>query len=242
MTRESWLDCASATETGIERDYNEDGAWRDEARGLCAVLDGMSGAARSGRYATELAMTAFASEDLSSSLSLDDRARALIASGHHAVYRAQGLPPYGIGFGCSAVVLCASRDEVAIASAGACTALRVRDGEPERIARPHDLEWDRDRRGGWIEGAAPIANPRSVLVNLLGINRSTQIDSALLTLRRDDVFVLCTDPLIECVSAAEIARIVGRDRSARTSADTIIALAVERVVTGNATVVVARFH
>jgi len=184
------IECAAATHVGRDRDENDDGVWIDEARGLCALFDGMVGAWGSGRYATELAIAAVRERldggGLDPRAVLDDATRALLVAVNAAIFREQGRGRYGRGFACSSVLLAARGDEAALAFAGACHALRVRDEACEVLAAPHDLAWKVHQALEHVDFAAIAINPRNVIANLLGLSLEPTIESALEVLRRDD--------------------------------------------------------
>lgn len=237
------IERAAATHVGRDRDENDDGVWIDEARAVRALRrDGRR--LGSGRYATELAIAAVRERldegGLDPRAVLDDATRALLVAVNAAIFREQGRGRYGRGFACSSVLLAARGDEAVLAFAGACHALRVRDEACEVLAAPHDLAWKVHQALEHVDFAAIAITPRNVIANLLGLSLEPTIESALEVLRRDDVFVLCSDPVIEQVSPGELTAIVRAHERVQAMADAIVALEVARGGAANATALVVR--
>ncbi|MFO0563135.1 MAG: protein phosphatase 2C domain-containing protein [Polyangiales bacterium] len=239
------IECGAATDMGRDRDENEDAFWIDEARGMCAVIDGIAGARSSGTFAAQLALTTLRAHAERhaprATTALDDEARSLLRSVNDAILREQGRSPYGRGFGCSAVLIVLGDDEVALASSGVCVALRVRDdGQYEELSEAQDLRREYHRFARPFDFDADRVAPRKVIAGMLGIQAAPRIESTLELVRPGDLFVVCTDPVLDSVTPSEIASIVREHERVQSMADAIVARSVARSGAMNATALVAR--
>lgn len=235
------LDCASATYAGVDRapDDNEDGAWIAADQRACALLDGVSGATGSGRFATALAIESLQRSPTEAAASLADRTRARLQRASAHINAAQGRWPYGSGFGCAAVLLELDEDELAISWAGDGRALLVRDERAWTINRPHDLRWLLERDQQWSMIAQKPELPPNVLCSLLGTGL-TVIETGVELALREDLLIVCTASVVALVPDDELVALARAARTTQAAADAIIARTIERRSAINATTLVAR--
>jgi serine/threonine protein phosphatase PrpC len=204
----------SSTDTGNERDHNEDSLlWWDpgndpETLGrkgrLYVVADGMGGLA-AGEVASKIAVETIVGEyardegnDIAGAL------RQAIQAANAEINRcAQSAPQQGMG---TTVVCAAIRgDELYIAHAGDSRAYLFHDSVLRPLTNDHSLVNEQVRRGILTSEEAQLSEIRNVITRALGIQTEVVPDLVgPLTLNGGDSVLLCTDGICGYVSDEQI--------------------------------------
>ncbi len=119
----------------------------------------------------------------------------------------------GLGMA-STIVACAVRfDRATVAHVGDSRCYLIRSNEARAITKDHTVAAEQRRMGLISAAEEEHAQTRHVLSRSLGANLFVAVEIDEVQLMPADVLLLCSDGLHGAVSGAEIARIVGRQRS-----------------------------
>jgi serine/threonine protein phosphatase PrpC len=206
---------AAITDTGCERDLNEDRyAVIESQSGLAwVVCDGMGGAT-GGELAAQLAIDAIRRdlESLPQRLPAQAIKAAVLEANRIIVLRRQN--PAFSGMGTTVVAAMFGGREIAIAHAGDSRAYLVRDSAIQQLTTDHTYVQDLVDRGK-INIEEALSHPQAhVLTRCIGSEPGLEVD-----LQRywvwdvadnepQDLLLLCSDGLYSLVSEGEIANII----------------------------------
>jgi serine/threonine protein phosphatase PrpC len=244
---------AMVSEPGGVRPHNEDyaGAYAptspDDAwdRGpLWVVADGMGGHAAgevASRVATEAALGAWstgAPQPPSTAL------RNAVRTANVAVHDA-GVEVGRRGMGTTVVALTLAGSDVLVANVGDSRAYRVRGVDCTQLTTDHSRVAEMLRMRMISPEQAANHPARSMLTRSLGAELLVQVDVVKEPLRKDDVFVLCTDGLWDVISRADLAEVAGALNSGQLTtpagaAERLVTTAIARGTADNVTAVVVR--
>jgi len=218
------LTLAGLTDVGRMRQRNEDSFALIPDQGLAVVCDGMGGHA-GGDVASRTAAEAIAgfvgefggppSGDagiMARTRNAMSVVRSAVALANRRIFALNREKGYGEGRGMGTTVAgfwhLAGTGRVVVFHAGDSRLYRLRDGVVKPVTRDHSLYqlWlDNGRRG-----AMP---PRNVILRALGTGPDLEPETALVSARAGDVFLLCTDGLNGMVTDEAIGAAL--DRHAR---------------------------
>jgi protein phosphatase len=226
------IECASATDRGRVRETNEDAVYcepvdseRVRDRGwLCAVADGMGGAA-AGEVASDTALRTLVQHyyDPLHPQNIHEAAQAANAAVHEA---ARGRPEYeGMGTTLTAAAIVGER--LHIAHVGDSRAYLVRRGEARQITQDHSWVAELVRAGALTNEQARAYRYRNILSRALGRQPEVDVDGVEHNLEPGDRFVLCSDGLSNLVGDGEIARVASSEPP-QAAADGLVELANSR--------------
>ena len=244
---------AMVSEPGGVRPHNEDyaGAYAptspDDAwdRGpLWVVADGMGGHAAgevASRVATEAALGAWstgAPQPPSTAL------RNAVRTANVAVHDA-GVEVGRRGMGTTLVALTLAGSDVLVANVGDSRAYRVRGVDCTQLTTDHSRVAEMLRMRMISPEQAANHPARSMLTRSLGAELLVQVDVVKEPLRKDDVFVLCTDGLWDVISRTDLAEVAGALNSGQLAtpagaAERLVTTAIGRGSADNVTAVVVR--
>ena len=248
MRWDQQLQYASKSDVGFRRSNNQDACivqlstdmemWKRRGN-LFVVADGMGGHAV-GELASKIAVdtlphTYFKSQKNAVGPAL----KQAIEAANAAIYdRGQANNEFNqMGTTCTALVLCSQG--AIVGHVGDSRAYRIRKERIEQLTFDHSLQWEMIREGKLSRKKAEQL-PSNVITRSLGPNAQVEVDieGPYATLP-GDVFVLCSDGLIEHVSDEEIGTIAG-EFPPETAGEFLIQLANLRGGSDNVTVVIAR--
>ncbi|MBL9078780.1 MAG: serine/threonine-protein phosphatase [Planctomycetes bacterium] len=220
----------TATHTGRVRSGNEDdflvgstlGTGAADAPLLCAVADGMGGAA-GGAEASRIALRALGSVvlDGASATPLEQRFALGFTLASERVYAESAAVPALRDMGTTLTALCFDAGAVRIGHVGDSRAYRCRDGRCAQLTVDHALR-----------------EPDNLLLRCIGGGKDhSEVDHATLPTSRGDRFVLLTDGVWSTVAAAELDRLTARG-SPQQAAEALVAAALQAGGPDNATAVV----
>jgi serine/threonine protein phosphatase PrpC len=212
-------DAAVRTDTGRQRNANEDSSYTREA--LFVVADGMGGA-QAGEVASSAAVAAFEGE-----LPPGAPERVLeqtIKLANRTIYEQAKHDPglSGMGTTTTAAIVDAAADEVAIGHVGDSRAYRFRAGKLERLTRDHSLVEEMRRKGQLTEAQAEEHPQRSIITRALGPEPEVEVDLQTVPALPGDVFLICSDGLTTMLDDEHIARLLGRASSLEAASRTLI--------------------
>lgn len=178
-------------------------------RGMAFVVcDGMGGHA-AGQIASELACKTFL--DIYFNHPSESTASALLAgikSANRYVYDVSLAVPSRRGMGTTLSALVLLQDRAWVAHVGDSRIYRLREGEFERITKDHTWVEDALRLGMIRPEEADTHPNRHMLSRAIGTEENVPPDIFDLDLREGDVFLLCSDGLINHVDDEALAQAI----------------------------------
>jgi serine/threonine protein phosphatase PrpC len=197
------LRSASRTHIGLRRPRNEDALLEAPAGGVFAVADGMGGA-QGGELASrsliEELRAAFAADGPAAIETLEGRVRAVCAATNAAsrwiFTTAHSLGYTGMGTTLVSIVFGADPLRGAmVLHAGDSRAYCYREGALQQLTTDHSLTEEL----GLPEDCDVPAMLRGVVTRAVGIQPRTEMERTVVSVRRGDLFLLCSDGLTRMV-------------------------------------------
>jgi serine/threonine protein phosphatase PrpC len=211
-----------ATHRGLVREQNEDAVLALPDFGFYLVADGMGGQA-GGDIASQKAVEtieryAVSGETLRVAITQADRAVA------EAAATAEGRPRMGT----TIVALQIVGDMYRIAWVGDSRAYRINNGI-ERLSQDHSVVQELIDRGSIDEYEARHHPRRNVITRALGSIKgdADKVDKVTGTIRKNDIFLLCTDGLYGLVPDSVIEEVVSSHADPQVAADVLVQAALD---------------
>ena len=213
----SW-EAAGLTDVGMKREINEDSIFLDAGLGLLILADGMGGHA-SGEVASAMAVAS-----IQDALGLVDGARpdwtetggeqlqekidtATVAA-NAAIHSAAGMDARYQGMGTTVVLAICNGKSLVYGHVGDSRLYRLRKGSLKQLTRDHSLISDLVEKGFYTEEEAKSATQKNVITRALGNEDTVKVDTAQTSLKKGDIYLLCSDGLTDLVDDEEIAEII----------------------------------
>jgi protein phosphatase len=227
---------AVRTDTGLEREGNEDAAYAGSR--LLAVADGMGGHA-AGEVASAAVIDAL--RPLDTAVPAGELLNAL----DHAVRRATAAirdlaaaSPELTGMGTTLTALLWSGSQLGLVHIGDSRAYLLRDGAVFQITADHTMVQSLIDNGEITPEEAPSHPQRSLLLRAL-TGKEAEPDLQLREARAGDRYLLSSDGLHEVASPGDIARVLREVADPDQAATDLIALAIDGGGPDNITCIVA---
>ena len=227
-----------ASDAGRVRSSNQDLALVGEH--LVAVADGMGGHA-GGEVAAQMAIDALA-EGFSGHESPEGLREAAARANNEVYERGEAdVELRGMGTTLTAAALVHDKDDdkIAVINVGDSRAYLFEDNKLVRVTSDHSLVEEMVRRGEISAEQALVHPHRHILTRALGIDRSVEIDSWLLSPGKATRLLLCSDGLTNECSEQEIAGVLAEEPDPQHAAQVLVELALEHGGGDNITIVVA---
>ncbi|WP_088187627.1 Stp1/IreP family PP2C-type Ser/Thr phosphatase [Desulfosporosinus sp. FKA] len=198
----------SFSEKGCIRKNNEDSFLVLPDHGIFAVADGMGGH-RAGEVASSTALREL--EKLApqlKGLSDQDLEGWLVESftqANRVVYKSSTTEPQNAGMGTTLTALLIRDTRALIAHAGDSRAYLWRQEELTPLTKDHSLVGELVRLGQISLEEAEKHPQRHVLMRAVGADQEIEVDCQAISLRSEDVFLLCTDGFSNMISDEELA-------------------------------------
>jgi serine/threonine protein phosphatase PrpC len=217
------LEVSSLTDIGKVRPNNEDAVGRFEPKTpneqvatgwLFVVADGMGGH-RGGEIASKIAVDGTQSSyraDLN-----EDRAAALKSAVEHAnrlILNESASDEALMGMGTTCTAMAVHESYAYFVHVGDSRAYVLRDGELVQITQDHSLVGEMVRSGILSDEDARNHPKRNVITRSLGIQEIINLDTPFspFELKKDDVFLLCSDGLTSLVNDEEIGGVLSENK------------------------------
>ncbi len=217
---------ASATHVGTVRSVNQDAVY--ESNDLCAVADGMGGAA-AGEVASTLALETLTSHFAIGGLSSNSLERAVIAA-NAAVYSASltDVSLAGMGTTVTAIAPVATDegDRAAVVNVGDSRCYLLSDGELIQLTYDHSVASDLVRHGQLSAADAAQHPQRHMLTRALGVADSVEVDLVEFPTVAGDRLLICSDGLTNEVTHDDIAAILFDERDPTDAAHALVDAAI----------------
>ena len=233
-----WRSCAYST-VGKVRKINEDAYLERPEIGLWAVADGMGGHT-SGHVASQAIVNALASIPASENLeTLSSNVRACLQKVNtDLLTMASDIGPGQI-IGSTVVVMVAVGHQAICIWVGDSRLYCYRNGVLSQLTQDHSLSAELSRQGIGTEATFVDSAHGHVITRALGATPDLSLDTITHEAQDDDVYLLCSDGLVNEMRSQEIAVMLSQG-TCHASAQRLIDLALERGARDNVTVIVVR--
>ncbi len=203
--------CATATDTGLIREENQDEVFAKDYRGciLAAVCDGMGGE-NCGKQASEMAVqeifdhfsagyqTGISSEELRALL------LSSISAANSVIYTKSKMDYQSYGMGTTCVMAFAEPGWLSVASVGDSRAYLIEEHQIRQITNDHTVVNVLYQRGKISLEEMAVHPQRNMLTRAVGVERVVRPDYFRIPCKEDFMLLLCSDGLSGCCSEEEI--------------------------------------
>lgn len=206
------LVAAAATDTGLQRDNNEDRHHCDPARGLFMVIDGVGGQA-AGERAAEAALRMLRARLERETGAPEERVREAITLANNEVYRLAQAEPELQGMACVLTVALVRDGRLVVGHVGDTRLYLFRDGRVQKLTHDHSPIGEREDSGELEEREAMSHPRRNEIYRDVGFQPHNPADEEFIELLDvpfgdDGAILLCSDGLSDLVGSADVAAIV----------------------------------
>ncbi len=209
---------SESTDVGMKREFNEDSykaqLFNGGKFGFAVVCDGMGGMA-AGNVASQTAVDTIAKaaeNNLNfnaSPNSLADMLNRFIQSANAVVYDMAVADQNLKGMGTTVVTAVLKGDTVSFAHAGDSRAYLYSDGLLTQITTDHSVVQSMVESGHITEDEAKNHPNKNIITRAVGVHPDIEVDTGVLDIKKDDIILLCTDGLTNCVDHASMQELIG---------------------------------
>ncbi len=231
------LKWGASTDVGMVRQQNEDSYLAEE--NLYVVADGMGGH-NAGEVASALAVTTLKA-GARTGIDSVERFRELVQQANTAIYTASldDSTQSGMGTTLTALSIVAGEEpRVLVANVGDARTYMWRNGALTRLSVDHSYVQELVNEGIITPEEARVHPRRNIVTSALGIDRSVVVDVFSHLVRTGDRIVLCSDGLVDEVSDADIAVVLGQHSDPQDTAEALVMVANTAGGRDNTTVIV----
>ncbi len=231
------LKWGASTDVGMVRQQNEDSYLAEE--NLYVVADGMGGH-NAGEVASALAVTTLKA-GARTGIDSVERFRELVQQANTAIYTASldDSTQSGMGTTLTALSIVAGEEpRVLVANVGDARTYLWRNGALTRLSVDHSYVQELVNEGIITPEEARVHPRRNIVTRALGIDRSVVVDVFSHLVRTGDRIVLCSDGLVDEVSDADIAVVLGQHSDPQDTAEALVMVANTAGGRDNTTVIV----
>lgn len=243
------IESAARTHVG-RRNNNEDSFLSEAALGLFAVADGMGGY-EGGEVASKIVVDTLRGffkrnakdDDITWPYAIDpalDPTENMLSIGvklANAEIRHQRTGRLA-SMGSTVAAILTRGDRVIVGHVGDSRVYRLRDAKLTQLTRDHSL-YNEMLEAGMGVGRREDFPHANVITRALGMGHGLKVDVSHDAMVRGDVYMLCTDGLLECVTDTRIAEVLSRESPER-AAEILVEEAFVLGGRDNITVVVVR--
>lgn len=242
------LEFFSATDTGRERNNNEDAVALDEDARLVALADGMGGY-NAGEVAssmvtsfikTELGRWLLEATDQASDAEVKRAMDICVDNANRAIFNAANSNPQYAGMGTTLVLGVFRQGRLLLGHIGDSRAYRLRGGRMTQITHDHSLLQEQIDAGLITQQQAAVSASRNLVTRALGVEELVLLEINEFEVRPDDLYLLCSDGLSEMVAHAELAALLGARSSLEEKSQRLIEAANNHGGRDNISVVLAK--
>lgn len=235
------LSAHAATHVGLVRTGNEDSAHCGDA--VFVVADGLGGHA-AGEVASRLAVESVAPVDVAGCEDIQAAQERLADAVHEAnrvVHAAAQEDPSRAGMGTTVTAAVVHEGHLALAHVGDSRAYLFRAGDLRQLTTDHTAAQEAVDAGYLTVDQAARHPDRHALARAVGLNGEVAVDTpAPLRLEAGDRLLLCSDGLIDPVSAEAVSRILQEHPQPAEASDALVQAALDGGGPDNVTVLVVR--
>lgn len=221
MDLTGYIEIASISDTGLQRNHNEDSVASDPKLGVTILADGMGGY-KAGEVASAIAVNTIMTEldtligDINPA-ELDDETgftklsilvRDLVKSANEAIFNTASSQPQYKGMGTTLVMALFYNNRMTIAHVGDSRLYRVKKDKLEQITQDHTLLRELIERGFYTEEQARNSPNKNLVTRALGVDKDVEVDIQEEIVTPGDRFLLCSDGLTDMLEDDEISSIL----------------------------------
>jgi protein phosphatase len=198
---------ASATDTGLVRETNQDAIYVDST--LAVVADGMGGHA-AGEVASALTID-LVCQNFREKSTWEGLFRAIEAANRAIIADARENPER-FGMGTTVIAVGLTKDAAGVVSptlfnVGDSRAYQLRDGALRQLSEDHSVAEEWVRMGRLTSEEAQVHPRRHQLTRALGVEDELQVDVSSIDAEAGDRILLCSDGLSNELSGEELVRL-----------------------------------
>jgi len=190
------------TDTGLKRPNNEDAFLVRPDKGLCALADGMGGAA-AGEIASqvfvETALEVFSENDEPPERKTRELIEDTFRLANRRILDNVNTNPHHQGMGCTAELVAFDHRWFFLGHVGDSRTYLLRNGYLRRLTRDHSLIQQQVDEGLLTPLEARRHPLRNVILRAVGVGEKLSVDIIQGEGRTGDVFLLCSDGLTDMV-------------------------------------------
>ncbi|MDX8152451.1 Stp1/IreP family PP2C-type Ser/Thr phosphatase [Patulibacter brassicae] len=228
---------AQRTDTGRQRPHNEDSFVARTP--LFAVADGMGGA-QAGEVASRVAVDTLREGLGTGSGTVAERLRDQVSEANRRIHERALRDQRRAGMGTTLTAAYVDEGQLVVVHVGDSRLYRLRGQELTRLTRDHSLVEELVRQGRLTPEQALEHPQRSIITRALGPEPEVAIDSEVLNVEDDDLFLVCSDGLTAMLSEEEIEEILAGPGSLDERVDLLVDRANEAGGRDNITVLLFR--
>jgi protein phosphatase len=205
------------TDTGKVRGHNEDALGSDPDIGLFVIADGMGGY-NAGEIASSIAVKTV-KEMVGAGVNRESRGdieadtgfmrqtivlRDAVARANKIIQQTAQSQASCAGMGTTIVACLFYDNQISIAHVGDSRLYRVRKGRLEQITMDHSLLQELVDRGFYSREEAAKSTNRNYVTRALGVEPTVDVEIQEVSVKPDDIYMLCSDGLCDMVDDEEI--------------------------------------
>ncbi len=221
---------AASSDQGSVRPNNEDRVYRDDARGVFLVVDGMGGH-EAGEQAAEIAIERLRTRLERQTDSAEQRIREAITLANNAIYEAARQRPEWNGMACVLTAALVEDGQVTVGHVGDSRLYRIKRGRIEKVTHDHSPVGEREDTGELTETEAMRHPRRNEVYRDVGSEQHAPddedfIETLQFPFEPEGALLLCSDGLSDAIPSGRILKIIERSAGdARSSVRELIAAA-----------------
>lgn len=231
------------TDTGLKRANNEDAFYMDQQLGVCALADGMGGAA-AGELASQLfadtARELFESHAPESEEQHQDLLQRTYELANERILDHVRDHPGHAGMGCTAELVRFYDQKFVLGHVGDSRTYLFRNGEFRQLTRDHSLVQDQVDLGLITAEEARKHRLRNVILRAVGTKEALAVDFIRGRLLPGDLFLLCSDGLTDMIDDDAIRDVLAIATTIGQKVDDLIELAKFAGGNDNITVILSK--
>lgn len=226
------------TDTGRQREQNEDSFRIAAEHGIALLADGMGGHS-SGEVASDLAVsTAHFILNQTIGISAHDRLETAIQAAHHSVIEKAAESSRYRGMGTTIVATLLEKNTLHFAHVGDSRLYQWRKNRLTQLTIDHSLMQEYINKKLYSPEEARQKVARNILTRALGLLEGEfSVDIGQVAVQSNDRYLLCSDGLYEMMSDDDIAALLSQNTKGEICCEALIELANARGGKDNITVV-----
>ena len=247
------LESFALSDVGKRREKNEDRFFSSESLSLFVVADGMGGHV-GGELASRLAVETIGQviqqlhDDPEMTLQADEPVkpgdakawlRYAIRMANLRIFEEACRNPNLRGMGTTTVAVLSKNDKICFANVGDSRIYRIRNRKIEQLSQDHSLVGEQMRAGMIAPEEARGHRLKNIITRSVGFQADVEVDADSRGLKKDDLFILCSDGLTNHLSDKELLT-VAENNSLKEICHRYIDIANERGGEDNITVIVLK--
>jgi PPM family protein phosphatase len=231
------------TDTGLRRTNNEDAFYVDQQLGICALADGMGGAA-AGELASQLfadtAREVFSVHTANSEEQQLDLLQRTYELANERILDHVREHPGHAGMGCTAELVRFYEQKFVLGHVGDSRTYLFRNGEFKQLTRDHSLVQDQLDLGLITPEEARKHRLRNVILRAVGTKEALAVDFIRGRLLPGDIFLLCSDGLTDMLEDDSIHQVLAVSTTIGQKVDKLVEMAKSAGGNDNITVILSK--